>query len=147
SMKVLIKTALACACATPAGTGALAHHSAAAFDTQVETTITGTVTEYSFRNPHVYLTLSRQLQDGSMVSTEVEAGAASVIGPLGFTRDAVKVGDVVAVVGNPGRRDPESLLLGRELYKEDGTYYPLNISSRDTYKQTEELASSIEGIW
>ena len=35
----------------------LAHHSAAAFDTQKEVRATGTVTEFSFRNPHVYLVL------------------------------------------------------------------------------------------
>lgn len=146
-MKPFIRAALACAFATAASTAALAHHSAAAFDTQIETTLTGTVTEYSFRNPHVYLTLSRQLEDGRTVETEIEAGAASVIGPLGFTRDSIKVGDVVSVVGNPGRRDAEGLLLGRELYKEDGTYYPLNISSRDTYQPTDQVATSIEGTW
>lgn len=146
-MKPFIRTALACAFATVVSTGVLAHHSAAAFDTQVQKTLTGTITEYSFRNPHVYLTLARQLEDGSMVETEVEAGAASVIGPIGFTRDSIKVGDVVSVVGNPGRRDAEGLLLGRELYKEDGTYYPLNISSRDTYQSTGAVATSIEGTW
>jgi hypothetical protein len=70
-----------------------------------------------------------------------------VIGPLGFTRDSVAVGEVVTLAGNAGRRDPEGLFLGRELYKADGTYYPLNISSRDLYQQTTEVATSIEGTW
>jgi hypothetical protein len=35
----------------------LAHHSHAMFDHSVEVTVTGTVTDYSFRNPHVYLYL------------------------------------------------------------------------------------------
>lgn len=124
-----------------------AHHSAAAFNTETEVTLTGVVTDYSFRNPHVYLTLEITKEDGSKVSTEVEAGAASVIGPLGFTRDAVKVGDVVTVHGNPGKREPDALLLGRELYKEDGTYLPLNISSRATNQQSDAVATSIEGTW
>lgn len=81
------------------------------------------------------------------VTTEVEAGAGSVIGPLGFTRDSVKIGDVVNVVGNPGKRDPEGLMLGKELYKEDGSYLPLNISSRSTVPESTTAATSIEGTW
>jgi len=44
---------------------ALAHHSAAAFDTQQQVKATGTVTEISFRNPHLYLTLQVRKADGS----------------------------------------------------------------------------------
>src|SRR5688572_30358851 len=125
SLKVqqLLPTLLGAAIAMSAGTAANAHHSAAAFNTEVETTITGTVKEYSFRNPHVYMTLEVKKEDGSTVTTEVEAGAGSVLSPLGFTRDAVKVGDVVAVHGNPGRRTPDELLLGRGRFKADGNYY------------------------
>ncbi len=146
-MKISTRSLLACAVAAASCAPALAHHSAAAFDTQKETTISGTITEYSFRNPHVYMTLSRKLEDGTEVSTEVEAGAGSVIGPLGFTRDSIKIGDVVSIAGNPGKRDPEGLLLGRELYKQDGTYLPLNISSKSATAETTEVATSIEGTW
>jgi hypothetical protein len=145
-MKIPVRSLLVCAVAA-ACMPALAHHSAAAFDTKTEATITGTITEYSFRNPHVYLTLTRKLADGTEVSTEVEAGAGSVIAPLGFTRDAVKIGDVVSIAGNPGKRDPDGLMLGRELYKADGTYLPLNISSRSTVPDNIEATTSIEGTW
>jgi hypothetical protein len=139
----ILTVAIASACFQPV----YAHHSAAAFNTDATVTVTGVVTQYSFRNPHVYMTLEITKEDGSKISTEVEAGAASVIGPLGFTRDSVKNGDVVTVHGNPGRREPDALLLGRELYKEDGTYYPLNISSRATNQQSDAAATSIEGTW
>lgn len=124
-----------------------AHHSPAAFNTQEEVTVSGTIVKYSFRNPHVYMTLEVLGDDGATVEMEVEAGAGSVISPLGFTRDSVAVGDVVTVAGNPGRRRPDELMLGRELYKEDGSYYPLNISSRSIYQESEETASSLEGTW
>lgn len=143
----IVLGALAAAVTACCSTAVLAHHSAAAFNTDVESTITGTVTEYSFRNPHVYMTLSVKKEDGSTITTEVEAGAGSVLSPLGFNRDAVKVGDVVSVVGNPGKREPEKLFLGRELYKEDGSYFPLNISSRSIYVDATEAATSIAGTW
>lgn len=146
-MHTLSRKVLALALAMAAVQPVDAHHSAAAFNTDTEVTVTGRVTQYSFRNPHVYMTMEVKKEDGTRISTEVEAGAASVIGPLGFTRDSVKVGDVVTVHGNPGKREPEALLLGRELFKEDGTYYPLNISSRATNQQTDAIATSIEGTW
>jgi hypothetical protein len=146
-MKACNRPLLTCAIAAALSAPALAHHSAAAFNTDTEVTMTGVVTSYSFRNPHVYMTMEVTKEDGSKVEAEVEAGAASVIGPLGFTRDSVAVGDVVSVHGNPGRRNPESLLLGRELYKADGSYYPLNISSRAINQQTDQVATSIEGTW
>ena len=146
-MKILSGKVLAVAVAAALFQPAYAHHSAAAFNTDTEVTVTGVVTEYSFRNPHVYMTLEVTQEDGSKIITEVEAGAASVIGPLGFNRDAVQVGDVVSVHGNPGRRAPETLLLGRELFKEDGTYLPLNIASRATRQQTDQVATSIAGTW
>jgi len=126
---------------------ALAHHSASAFDTQKEARATGTVTEFSFRNPHVYLILEVKKPDGSTARLEVEAGAASVLNPLGFNKGSIAVGDVVTIVGNPARAKPDVLMLGRDLYKQDGAYYPLNISSRSVYSANTAAATTIAGTW
>jgi hypothetical protein len=127
---------------------ALAHHSAAAFDTRKEVTVTGTVVQYRFANPHVYLTLEVKREDGSTQTMEVEAGAASVLNGLGFNKDSVKVGEVVTILGNPGRSNPDKLLLGKDLHKRDGTYVPLNIASRSAYEaRVNATASSIAGTW
>jgi hypothetical protein len=126
----------------------VAHHSAAAFDTTKEQTITGTVLEYRFSNPHIYLTLNVKKPDGTTAKMEVEAGAASVLNGLGFTKDAIKVGDVVTIVGNPSRKDAAAFMLGKDLHKQDGTYVPLNIASRSAYEaKVNATASSIEGTW
>jgi uncharacterized protein DUF6152 len=126
---------------------ALAHHSAAAYDTQKQVKVSGTVVQYKFANPHVYLTLQVKKDDGSTATIEVEAGAAAVLNGLGFTKDSVKNGDVVTVVGNPGRAKPEAFVLGRELYKSDGTYVPLNIASRSVYEGKTATATTIAGTW
>src|SRR5262245_47055158 len=125
----------------------LAHHSAAAFDTQKEARATGTVTEFSFRNPHVYLILQVKKPDGSTARLEVEAGAASVLNPLGFNRNSIAVGDTVTVVGNPARARPDALMLGKDLLKQDGAYYPLFIGSRSVYAAGSERATTIAGTW
>ncbi len=146
-MNKLEKSILVCSILLVMVTPAAGHHSAAAFNTQEDITVTGTVTDWSFRNPHVYLTLDVVQEDGSIAEVRVEAGAGSVINALGVTAESVSEGDVVTIAGNPGRRNPTELMLGRELYKQDGSYYPLNISSRSIYAESDEKASSINGTW
>jgi hypothetical protein len=51
------KFVLACSMPVALAAPALAHHSAAAFNTQQEVKVTGTITEYRYRNPHVYMVL------------------------------------------------------------------------------------------
>ena len=146
-MKNVATTILVCMVPVALAVPLTAHHSAAAFDTQKEVTVTGSVTQYRFANPHIYLTLRVTKPDGSSGAMDVEAGAASVLNGLGFTRNAVAVGDVVTIVGNPGRSNPDRLLLGKDLYKRDGTYYPLNIGSRSVLAARNETAKTIAGTW
>jgi hypothetical protein len=146
-MNRIVGAGLACSLALALVAPARAHHSAAAFDTQQEVRVTGTLTAYSFRNPHVYMVLQVKKADGSVAAMEIEAGAASVLNPLGFSRDSVAVGDVVTIVGNPARAKPDTLMLGRDLYKRDGTFYPLNIASRSVYAVRNDTATSIAGTW
>ena len=126
----------------------VAHHSAAAFDSQKNVTINGTITKVRYANPHIFLTLDVKKEGGGTTSVEVEAGAASVLNGLGFTQDKLKVGDVVTITGNPSRKTPETFVLGKDLTKGDGTYLPLNIGSRSTYEvNVNATATSIEGTW
>src|SRR5215467_15267548 len=103
---------LTCAVSAAVALPARAHHSAAAYNTQEEVKVTGTISEYKFRNPHIYMTLQVKKADGSTTAMEIEAGAASVLSPLGFNRDSVAVGDVVTISGNPARNAPDKSLLG-----------------------------------
>lgn len=144
---LLASPLLAAALALTLAPSSSAHHSAAAFNTDETVTVQGKVTKYSFRNPHVYLELEVTGADGGKELMEVEAGAGSVLSPLGFTRDSVQVGDEVSIIGNPGRRNPTGLLLGKELYKADGSYHPLHIGARSTYNDQDASASSLAGTW
>jgi hypothetical protein len=127
-----------------------AHHSAAAFDTTKKVSVTGKILKYRYTNPHIYLTLEVTKEDGTKQEMEVEAGAASVLNPLGFTKDTLKVGEVVTIAGSPSRRDPDKFMLGRDLTKKaDNAYVPLNIASRSVYelKDASATATSIAGTW
>jgi hypothetical protein len=149
-MKTVTRLTLACSVSLAlGGVSAIAHHSAAAFDGQKEVTVTGTVKSYRFANPHVQLILTVKKDDGSTTDMDVEAGAASVLNGLGFTKDALKVGELVTVTGNPARSNPDAHMLGKDLYKKaDGSFLPLYIGSKSIYDaKVNATATSIEGTW
>jgi len=79
---------------------ARAHHSFAAFfDPDKSVSITGTVTEFRFTNPHGMIALDVKKPDGSSESWAFEAGTPSVLFRRGVTKESVKVGMEVTVDG------------------------------------------------
>jgi hypothetical protein len=108
-MTMIRLTAVALAGAVMLGIAppASSHHSHAMFDTSREVTVTGTVTGFSYRNPHVFLYLEVKGDDGNVVPWSVEMSNISNMESRGIYRSTFKVGDVVSVTVNPlrdGRR-------------------------------------------
>jgi hypothetical protein len=86
------------------GTLAYAHHSFAATYLEDQTIkIEGDITSFLFRNPHSFVTVETKEADGTVVRWGIEWGAGGQLGQQGITRDTLKKGDHVIVVGNPGR--------------------------------------------
>src|SRR5262245_27419837 len=137
--------AAALAASTALAGAAYAHHSAAAFDTQTSITVEGTVVEYAWKNPHVYFTLEVAGPDGSTISQDVEAGAGSVLLPLGLSPESLVAGEHVVVSGNPNKHGAGHVMLGREVLKDDGSVLPLNIASRSTRTAPDAIAETVEG--
>ena len=83
---------------------ARAHHSFAAFfDPDKSVSITGTVTEFRFTNPHGMIALDVKKPDGSIEKWRAETNAPVVLVRRGWTRDVIKPGDVVTIDGWPSR--------------------------------------------
>jgi hypothetical protein len=94
--------ALLVAALAPAGSGlAGAHHSHAMFDHAVEKSVTGTVTGFSYRNPHVFLYLDVKGADGTTVKWAIEMSNIENMRSRGIVQSTFKVGDVVTVKVNP----------------------------------------------
>ncbi len=85
------------------GASASAHHSHAMFDMSREVTVTGLVTAYSFRNPHVFLYLDVAGADGQAVSWSVEMSNIENMERRGIYFSTFKPGDRVTVKLNPLR--------------------------------------------
>src|SRR5688572_26159654 len=78
-----------------------AHHSHAMFDTSREVSITGTVTNYSYRNPHVFLYVDAKAENGDVVSWSVEMSNIANMQTRGIYKSTFKPGDTVTVKVNP----------------------------------------------
>jgi hypothetical protein len=83
-----------------------AHHSfAATYITDKTQKIEGNVIQFMFRNPHSFLHVEAPDEKGVMQSWAIEWGGGAQLGRGGVTRETLKPGDHVIVVGQPGR-DP-----------------------------------------
>jgi hypothetical protein len=98
--------------------GALAHHSPAGYDMQAQRTVVGTVTEYDWGNPHVYLSVSEVPGDRVWV---VEAYSSTAMKSYGWSPTTFAIGDRVVVGGNPGRNSARSTLFLRTVRKAEAT--------------------------
>jgi hypothetical protein len=76
---------------------AAAHHGNAAFNTGKKLTIKGTVTEWTWGNPHIYLKLDVRDEKGNVVHWIAEASNPAAMMSRGWTARDVKVGDEVTL--------------------------------------------------
>ena len=92
---------LAAAMALGVSSPAWSHHSHAMFDHDKEVTITGTVAEWVFRNPHVFLYVDVKSDTGDTVKYTVEMSNITNMLKVGFGATTFKPGDKVTVTLHP----------------------------------------------
>jgi hypothetical protein len=107
---------LVCAIACVSGLTVHAHHSFASTykeDQRVE--IEGSIVTFLFRNPHSYVHVMAPDDEGKMQRWAIEWAGAGQLGTQGLTRDTLKVGDRVVIMGSPGRNAAEHRIRMRTL--------------------------------
>ena len=78
-----------------------AHHSfAAEFDANAPIELTGTVTKVEWANPHTYFYIDVTSPKGDVENWALEMGSPNGLMRRGWTRDSMKIGDVVTVTGS-----------------------------------------------
>ncbi len=80
-----------------------AHHGNASYDTSKLITIEGTVTQFVWANPHVYLRVDVKDQSGNVLHWVIEGQNAPTQAGNGWTRDMFKPGDKVAIEATPAK--------------------------------------------
>ena len=87
-----------------AASQARAHHSfAATYFEDRSMQIEGKILNFQFRNPHSFIHVEVKDEKGQLVRWSVEWGGAGQLGSQGVTGETLKYGDVVTIIGNPGR--------------------------------------------
>ncbi len=100
-----------------------AHHSFTAEFTAEETaSLTGTVQQVWFRNPHVRYVFSVTGDDGSEETWDARGSPVVWLARKGWTKNTIKVGDTVTFYGFLGK-DGRRLLSIMTVTLEDGTEY------------------------
>jgi hypothetical protein len=82
---------------------AIAHHSAAMFDRAKTVELAGTVKDYQFANPHVWIQLLVPGADGELTEWSIEGEGPAMMARMGLGPTALKVGDKVTVRAHPLR--------------------------------------------
>lgn len=96
---------------------AQAHHSTANFDRNQVVTITGTVTYFSFTNPHSFFDIDViDEKSAKAVPHKVFAAGRVLLARYDWKPSDLKAGDKVTVSGYPDRKDPNFMYLTRIVF-------------------------------
>jgi hypothetical protein len=105
---------------TAASGAALAHHSfAAEFDAENPVSLTGKVIELRWSNPHAHIYVEIADSTGTPVPWDFELGSPNALVRRGWSRTALKPGDIVTVSGYPAKTFPH-LANARSVVMADG---------------------------
>ena len=91
----------------------LAHHSNAAFDGDKVIVLKGTVTQWKWTNPHVWILLSVDDGKGGKVDWAIEGRTPGQLLRAGWSRSILKAGDIITVDFSPAKDGTRTGLLTR----------------------------------
>jgi hypothetical protein len=80
---------------------ALAHHSTAMFEPEKRVTLSGTITDFQWTNPHAWIQVAVPGADGKSADWSFECGSPNTLSRQGWKPSTLKPGDPVTIVANP----------------------------------------------
>jgi hypothetical protein len=113
---------------------ALAHHSTTMFDREKVFTITGTVKEIQWTNPHVAIFVSGTLHDGETPTLWLMemTSPGNLVRAGGWSRNVVKAGDKVVVDFSPLRNGSKGGALKKITLVDTGKFYTADIRAQES---------------
>lgn len=145
-MRYVEIVALSAIFATPAWS----HHSDAGLNLNKLVTIGGVVTDFSWRNPHVYFTVEATGEDGERKEWTVQMASVATVSRMGWSSESLAVGDRVSVGAYPARDGrPYAKFLSIE--RMSGPELPTSFDSSGEVRLASPIATAsaatIEGKW
>jgi len=109
---------------------ASAHHGSSNYDMSKSVSVKGKVTQFDFINPHSAIHLEVKDDKGNVEQLLIEADSPNNLARTGWTRDSIKPGDMVTIVGNRLKDSAKVMRLqkvifadGKELKPREGDEY------------------------
>ncbi len=99
---------------------ALSHHSNSAYQVDEIITLTGTVKEWRWSNPHTWLFLVVEDENGEEQEWAIEGRAPGILGRAGWDPAILQVGETVTVHASPAKDGTPEGIIAR-VTKADGT--------------------------
>lgn len=130
-----------------------AHHSRSHFELDERIEIEGTVTEFSWRSPHIYMEAEGVGPDGLLQTWTFEGHSIPGSLRVGWREDSVAVGDRVLVVAHPNRDPAKTFAMLYSATLADGTkYYAYSIPAGETVAGVEgrrpvTASTDFSGTW
>ena len=114
--------ALLAACALLTAGTASAHHSFAMYDNDHQVKITGTVAQFQWTNPHVYIELEVAGPDGAIKHWTIECANPGILNRAGWKFNMIKPADKLTVIVAPLHTGEPGALL-KEVTLPDGRVF------------------------
>ncbi len=90
--------------------GLSAHHGVALYDVRQMVSVTGTVTDFRFNNPHVLIFFEVTGEGGTVVAWSAGLTSPNRLARSdGWSRDTLKPGDSISITGHPAAGGAPSL--------------------------------------
>ncbi len=125
-----------------AGASVLGHHSDAGYDRDTVVAFEGTVTRYTFRNPHIAILVETEGENGETMEWDIETGSTPIMIRSGWSADLLSTGDTVIVRAHPERSGRHRAILNT-LETADGRLW---MQVEDDPEET-VAATSLDGVW
>jgi Family of unknown function (DUF6152) len=107
-----------------------AHHGSSNYDLSKSVSVKGTITQFEFVNPHSAIHLEAKDDKGNAEQWLIEADSPNNLARAGWTRESLKPGDQVTIVGNRLKDGSKVMRLqkvifsgGKELKPREGDEY------------------------
>lgn len=125
-----------------------AHHSRANFDTSQTTIITGTLTDFSWRNPHVYMEMEVTADDGTVNTWLVESHSVTGLLRMGWSRDTLQEGETITLAGSADFNPDKHFILMEYVEKADGQrLYAFRNPTPEPEEEIIQPSTDFSGTW
>ena len=129
--RIALSVSLAIAGGLLLSTSVLAHHgSGISYDMSKTITLSGTVTEFVWSNPHCQVFFDVKDAKGNVVNWGGELGSPTVLRNAGYDRKVFKAGDKITVTGRPSKSDSTVMLPVKVVFA-DGRLFSNTIPAGD----------------